>query len=108
MNMCFWRPYWSVCIGLDDGLVLPGTKPLVPELILTKITDVLWRDLKNVYKLFNLRALKISIVYKNHIFRYIGKTFCVSCGISGGEGELDLVRYFKIGIKKSTFGVRPK
>ena len=28
---------------------------------------------KNVYKLLNLRALKISMLYKNHIFQCMGK-----------------------------------
>ena len=33
--------------------------------------------LKNVYELLNLRASKISMLYKNHIFQYMGKIFCV-------------------------------
>ena len=33
--------------------------------------------LKNVYELLNLRALKISMLYKNHIFQCVGKIFCV-------------------------------
>ena len=32
---------------------------------------------KNVYELLNLRALKISMLYKNHIFQCMGKIFCV-------------------------------
>ena len=32
---------------------------------------------KNVYELLNLRALKISVLYKNHIFQCMGKIFCV-------------------------------
>ena len=32
---------------------------------------------KNAYELLNLRALKISMLYKNHIFQCIGKIFCV-------------------------------
>ena len=32
---------------------------------------------KNVYELLNLRALKIPMPYKNHIFRCMGKIFCV-------------------------------
>ena len=32
---------------------------------------------KNTYELLNLRALKISMLYKNRIFRCIGKIFCV-------------------------------
>ena len=33
--------------------------------------------LKNVRELLILRALKISILYKNHIFQCMGKIFCV-------------------------------
>ena len=33
--------------------------------------------LKNAYELLNLRALKISMLYKNHIFQCMGKIFCV-------------------------------
>ena len=33
--------------------------------------------LKNTYELLNLRALKISILYKNEIFQCMGKIFCV-------------------------------
>ena len=32
---------------------------------------------KNAYELLNLRALKISMLYKNHIFQYMGMIFCV-------------------------------
>ena len=32
---------------------------------------------KNAYELLNLRALKISMLYKIHIFQYMGKIFCV-------------------------------
>ena len=32
---------------------------------------------KNAYELLNLRALKISMLYKIHIFPYMGKIFCV-------------------------------
>ena len=32
---------------------------------------------KNTYALLNLRALKISVLYKNHIFQWMGKIFCV-------------------------------
>ena len=32
---------------------------------------------KNAYELLKLRALKISIFYKNDIFQCIGKIFCV-------------------------------
>ena len=33
--------------------------------------------LKNAYELLNLKALKISMLYKNHIFQCMGKIFCV-------------------------------
>ena len=32
---------------------------------------------KNAYELLNLRALKISMLYKNRIFQCMGKIFCV-------------------------------
>ena len=31
----------------------------------------------NTYELLNLRALKIFMLYKNHIFQCMGKIFCV-------------------------------
>ena len=48
------------------------------------ISDEWWMDVatggrfKYAYELLNLRALKISILYKkNHTFQYMGKIFCV-------------------------------
>ena len=32
---------------------------------------------KNAYELLNLRALRISMLYKSHIFQCMGKIFCV-------------------------------
>ena len=32
---------------------------------------------KNTYELLNLRTLKISTLYKNHIFQSMGNIFCV-------------------------------
>ena len=32
---------------------------------------------KNVFELLNLRSLKISMLYNNHIFQCMGKIFCV-------------------------------
>ena len=32
---------------------------------------------KNAYELLNLRTLKISMLYKSHIFQCMGKIFCV-------------------------------
>ena len=32
---------------------------------------------RNAYELLNLRALKISMLYKIHIFQRMGKIFCV-------------------------------
>ena len=36
-----------------------------------------WGRFKNAYELLNLRALKISMLYKNRIFQCMGKIFCV-------------------------------
>ena len=32
---------------------------------------------KNAYEFLNLRALKISMLYENHIFQCMGQIFCV-------------------------------
>ena len=34
-------------------------------------------QLKNAYELLKQRTLKISVLYKNHIFQCMGKIFCV-------------------------------
>ena len=39
--------------------------------------DISGGRFKNAYELLNLRALKISILYKIHIFQCMGKIFCV-------------------------------
>ena len=52
---------------------------IVAWLALTRKRDA-WRAggrFKNVHELYNLRALKISILYKNNIFQCMGKVFCV-------------------------------
>ena len=36
-----------------------------------------WVGFKNAYELLNLRALKISMLYKSNIFQCMGKIFCV-------------------------------
>ena len=36
-----------------------------------------WGRFKNAYELLNLRALKISMLYKNHIFQCMSMIFCV-------------------------------
>ena len=36
-----------------------------------------WGHFKNAYELLNLRALKISMLYKKHIFQCMGEIFCV-------------------------------
>ena len=36
------------------------------------VTDGLGGRFKNAYELLNLRALKISMLYKNHIFQCMG------------------------------------
>ena len=41
---------------------------------------------KNAYELLNLRALQISMLYKNHIFQCMGKD--ILCGISKGTFEI--------------------
>ena len=48
----------------------------------TQTTVQFWVDMhhhyfKNAYELLNLRALKISMLYKSHIFQCMGKIFCV-------------------------------
>ena len=39
--------------------------------------ETAWGRFKNAYELFNLRALKITMLYKNHIFQCMGNIFCV-------------------------------
>ena len=63
-------------------------KPL-PGPMLTQFTDAYiwhWGEMsyrrtggrfKNAYELLNLRALKISMLYKNRTFQCMGKIFCV-------------------------------
>ena len=49
------------------------------DVYLTMKIAVLWPvgHFKNAYELLNLRALKISMLCKNHIFECLGKIFCV-------------------------------
>ena len=37
----------------------------------------IWGRFKNAYELLNLRARKMSVLYKKHIFQCMGKIFCV-------------------------------
>ena len=47
-------------------------------LSLTELTiGALGGRFKNAYELLNLRALKISMLYKNHIFQCMSMIFCV-------------------------------
>ena len=55
---------------------------LMAELLLCKLGQhyCFWCPggrFKNAYELLNLRALKISMLYKSHIFQCMGKIFCV-------------------------------
>ena len=38
---------------------------------------VCWGRFKDAYQLLNLRALKISMLYKDHIVQCMGEIFCV-------------------------------
>ena len=49
----------------------------VPLKFHTKYLTHTLKDVENAYKLLNLRALEISMLYKNHIFQCMGKIFCV-------------------------------
>ena len=41
------------------------------------ITTKPWGRFKNMYELLNQRAFIISMLYTNHIFQFMGETFCV-------------------------------
>ena len=41
------------------------------------VSEMTWGRFKNAYELLNLRALKISMLYKNLIFQCMGQIFCV-------------------------------
>ena len=65
---------WRVC-------VIPECRrpPFENHLHVTD-TNVVWfrgGRFKNAYELLNLRAFKITVLYKNHIFQCMGKIFCV-------------------------------
>ena len=62
----------SVYEGVSGCIVLTATRNC-PTLL---VEDPGGR-FKNNYELLNLRALKISMLYKNHIFQCTGKIFCV-------------------------------
>ena len=66
------------CFGNEDDLpTMPKAKyHLVSCDISQESHDTLDR-FTNAYKLLNLRALKISPLYKIHIFQCMGKIFCV-------------------------------
>ena len=49
------------------------TVPSVPRLLPTCVST---GRFKNTYELLNLKALKISMLYKIHIFQCMGKIFC--------------------------------
>ena len=53
-----WMPKTKLCLSCTDNTARGG-------------------HFKNEYELLNLRALKISTLYKNHIFQCMGKIFCV-------------------------------
>ena len=53
---------------------------LIVDLFMTSLAswqEMAWGRIKNTYELLNLRALKISTLYKNRIFQCMGKIFCV-------------------------------
>ena len=57
---------------------------LIPEITFPEVgascnnSSMTWGGrFKNAYELLNLRALKISMLYKSHIFQCMGKIFCV-------------------------------
>ena len=67
-----WRPF---CFGLSVFPVTIWAHNAALD-VTVRIMHQLW-SLKNAHELLNLRALKISMLYKNHIFQCKGKIFCV-------------------------------
>ena len=59
------------------GTYTKRSLPLYSQMCTLKTVSVCFTGghFKNAYKLLNLRALKISILYKNHIFQCMGKIF---------------------------------
>ena len=53
---------------------------------------------KNAYELLNLRALKISMLYKNRTFQCMGKIFCVEFQ----RGKIFCVEFQRVPLKFHT------
>ena len=83
-----WYPFfkWSHSISVEDRTISADCIYMCP--ISIWVTETGWHDwvpggggggggFKNAYELLNLRALKISMLYKNHIVQCMGKIFCV-------------------------------
>ena len=49
---------------------------------------VCWGGFQNAHELLNLRALKISMLYENPIFRCMGQIFCVEFQRTWNEVDL--------------------
>ena len=61
-----------------NSWVTPGINEQIDSADDMRATAVLTGGrFKNTYELLNLRALKISMLYKNHIFQCMDKIFCV-------------------------------
>ena len=54
-----------------------GLAPLGAGTYAGTVTHSSGGHFKNTYELLNPRALKMSTLYKNHIFQCMGKIFCV-------------------------------
>ena len=72
-TVCIFLGIYCTCIVTSviavDGTLLSGAR--------TSQLCVLGGRFKNAYELLNLRALKISMLYKNRIFQCMSKIFCV-------------------------------
>ena len=73
----------DLCIlGIKQTWVYPNQTEVFPHSQRTAPQQTVWEvhlggRFKNAYELLNLRALGISLLYKNHIFQCMGKIFCV-------------------------------
>ena len=65
-------------ISSNQGKVFKKKKKTPPYLYTsTYLLQELRGSFRNAHELLNLRALKISTLYKNRIFQYMGEIFCV-------------------------------
>ena len=68
--------FWSLYVTMSLNIFPPGqnVRHFADDILLYRGPG---GRFKKAHELLNLRALKISMLYKNHIFQCMGKIFCV-------------------------------